>query len=256
MTIHQAIILGIVEGLTEFLPISSTGHMILVSKLLDIPSSPFLSSFEIIVQLGAILAVVVLYFPMLIKKISFWPTILAAFIPTSIIGFILYALVKHVLLGNALVTVIALAIGGILFIILERLFATKTSTTNTLEQMTWKQGVLIGLSQSLSIIPGVSRSAASIFGGMAGGLDRETAVLFSFILAIPTMAAATGFDLFKSTVAFSHQEITLLVIGASTAFVTALIAIRSFLSFVKHHTFIPFGIYRIIIAILFGIFFL
>jgi len=256
MNILQAIILGIVEGITEFLPISSTGHMILVGKLLNIPQTDFLSSFEIIVQLGAIFAVVVMYFPMLIKKISFWPKLLVAFIPTSIIGFILYKLVKHVLLGSAWITVVALFVGGIVFILLEKFFAKKEAQTISLDQMTLKQSFIIGVTQALSIIPGVSRSAASIFGGMAGGLNRETAVLFSFILAIPTMIAATGLDLSKSNVIFSSQEIFLLSIGLVTACMTALIAIKSFLAFVKTHTFIPFAYYRIIIAVIFAVFFL
>jgi len=256
MSLIHIIILSIIEGVTEFLPISSTGHMILAGKLLNIPSTDFVKSFEIIIQLGAILAVVVLYFKTLIKNIPLWPKIITAFFPTAILGFTLYKIIKGFLLGNVVVTVCALGIGGIAFLVLERQLKKKQFSTQTLTSITYKQSFIIGLFQSLSMIPGVSRSAASIFGAMITGVNRETSVEFSFLLAIPTMVAATGLDLIKSGLTFTTNEYEMLAIGFIIAFITALIAVKSFLAFVKTNTFIPFAWYRIILAITFVIFFL
>jgi undecaprenyl-diphosphatase len=251
MSLFQTIILSIVEGLTEFLPISSTGHMILVGNLLGIPSTEFVKSFEIIIQLGAILAVVILYAKTLLQRISLWPKILVAFAPTAVLGFIFYKIVKQFLLGNTLVTVLTLGIGGIAFLVLERLMKNKHFKTLSLEHISYKQSIIIGLTQSISMIPGVSRSAASIFGAMVIGVDRTTAVEFSFLLAIPTMIAASTLDLIKSGFAFSSNDIVLLAVGFIGAFLTALIAVKAFLQFIKSNTFIPFAWYRIILAILF-----
>lgn len=254
MSLFQSLILSIIEGITEFLPISSTGHMILAGKLLGIPSTEFVKSFEIIIQLGAILAVVILYFKTLINNISLWPKILIAFIPTAILGFTLYKVVKGFLLGNAFITVCALGIGGIAFLILEKHFKQKQFKTQTLETITLKQSFFIGLFQSLSMIPGVSRSAASIFGAMITGVNRETSVEFSFLLAIPTMIAATGLDLIKNGLTFTTNEYTMLAIGFIIAFITALLAVKAFLTFVKSNTFIPFAWYRIALSLLFYFF--
>jgi undecaprenyl-diphosphatase len=256
MTIFQSIILSIIEGITEFLPISSTGHMILAGKLLNIPTTEFVKSFEIIIQLGAILAVVILYFRTLITRILLWPKILAAFLPTALLGFTLYKVVKGFLLGNTWITVFALGTGGILFLVLEKKLKGKTFKTTSLETISYKQSLIIGLVQSISMIPGVSRSAASIFGAMATGVDRQTAVEFSFLLAIPTMMAATGLDLIKTGFSFSGGEYQLLAVGFLGAFITALIAVKAFLTFVKSNTFVPFAWYRICLAILFALFFL
>ena len=254
MSIVHALILSLIEGLTEFLPISSTGHMILAGKLLGIPSTEFVKSFEIIIQLGAILAVVVLYIKTLLQRISLWPKIITAFFPTAILGFIFYKIIKQFLLGNSLVTVFALGIGGILFLFLEKFMKDRSFKKKTLEEITYKQAALIGLTQSISMIPGVSRSAASIFGAMAVGVNRQTAVEFSFLLAIPTMIAATALDLFKNGFSFSPGEYQLLIIGFIGAFITALIAVKAFLQFIKSNTFILFAWYRIILAVLFFIF--
>jgi undecaprenyl-diphosphatase len=254
MSLFHVIVLSIVEGITEFLPISSTGHMILVGKLLHIPSTEFVKSFEIIIQLGAIAAVVVLYFKTLIQRISLWPKILTAFFPTAILGFLFYKIIKLFLLGNPLVTIIALGVGGICFLIIEKIMKDKVFQTTSLEEISYKQSFFIGLVQSISMIPGVSRSAASIFGAMAVGINRQTAVEFSFLLAIPTMAAATGLDLFKTGFSFSSSEFQLLAIGFLGAFITALFAVKAFLRFIESNTFIPFAYYRIILACLFAIF--
>jgi len=254
MSIFHAIILSIIEGLTEFLPVSSTGHMILAGTVLGIPSTEFIKSFEIIIQLGAICAVVVLYFKTLTHTISLFPKIMTAFVPTAILGFTLYKIIKQFLLGNVVVTTLSLGIGGVCFLLLEKFLQNKPFKTKTLYDISYKDSFLIGLSQSISMIPGVSRSAASIFGAMLIGIDRQTAVEFSFLLAIPTMAAATALDLMKSGFSFSREEYILLSLGFAVSFVTALVAVKTFLQFIKKNTFIPFAWYRIALACLFSLY--
>lgn len=252
MTILDSIILSIVEGITEFLPISSTGHLILTSELLKITQTNFVKNFEIIIQLGAILAVVVLYWKTLIANKEIWKRIIAAFVPTSIIGFVLYKIVKTFLLGNTYVTLAALLTGGILLIILELIYKEKEHHVTDIEKMSLKNAFLIGIFQSTAMVPGVSRSAATIIGGLFLGTKRKAAVEFSFLLAAPTMAAATALDVFKSDFSsFSSNEYLLLAIGFIGSFIVAILEIKFFLNFIKNHTFIPFGIYRIIIAVLF-----
>jgi len=251
MTIVSAIILSIIEGVTEFLPISSTGHMILAAKVLEIPTTEFLKSFEIIIQLGAILAIVVLYAKRIFTDKKSWLTVLCAFLPSGIIGFLLYKTIKYYLLGNPLIVVISLFIGGVLLILTETFLKPKQKK---ISDLTIPQAILIGLFQTVSMIPGVSRSAATIIGGFVTGLSRKEAVEFSFLLAVPTMVAATGFDIIKSSTHFSPWEIQLLSIGFIGAFITALIAVKSFVSFVQKHTFNGFGIYRIILSLLYWFF--
>lgn len=250
----SVIILSIVEGLSEFLPISSTGHLVLASDLLGIPQTEFIKSFEIIIQLGAILAIVVLYAKTLLTNKDVWLRILTAFLPTAVVGLTLYRFIKDFLIGNTLVTLSALFLGGIALIALELVYKEKKSHTDKIEDLRLKQSFLIGLIQSLSIIPGVSRAAATIVGGMFLGLKRTTAVEFSFLLAIPTMAAATGLDLIKSEFAFSPEELVLLLVGFAGSFLVAIFAVKFLLKFIQNNTFIPFGIYRIILAILFWFF--
>ncbi len=256
MDYSQAIILSIVEGISEFLPISSTGHLVLTSYLLNIPQTEFVKSFEIFIQLGAILAVVVLFWKKLLQGMDIWTRVLVAFIPTGIIGFILYQAIKDVLLGNNLITVAALFIGGLVLIMIEYLHKEKDTYIDKIEEISLKNAFLIGLSQSISIIPGVSRSAASIIGAMLLGVKRKTSVEFSFLLAIPTMIAATSFDLIKTDISFSQQELLVSLIGFVGSFVTALIVVKWFLSYVQKNNFIAFGVYRIILAIVFYFIFL
>lgn len=251
MDIIQAIILAVVEGISEFLPISSTGHLVLTTEILGISQTDFVKSFEIIIQLGAILAVVTLYWKTLIKNPIIWQKIIIAFIPTAILGLIFYKIIKEVLLGNPLVTVLALFIGGIILIILEKMYQEKPHHLEEISKMSTKQALGIGLIQSFSMIPGTSRAAATIIGGMFLGLKRSTATEFSFLLAIPTMTAATGLDLIKSDFAFSGQEYLLLAIGLVGAFITALLVMKWLIKYVQKNTFVPFGIYRIILALVF-----
>ncbi len=251
MSYLQSIILSIIEGITEFLPISSTGHLILASDLLKISQTEFQKSFEVFIQLGAILAVIVLYWQTLVKKIEVWKRILIAFLPTGALGFVLYKVVKHYLLGNSAVVLISLFIGGIILIILEKLHNEEKSMISDTEKISLKHALFIGLFQSVSMIPGVSRAAATIFGGLFLGLKRTTAVEFSFLLAIPTMLLASIYDLYKSHLSFSSSEYLLLAVGFTGAFITAFITVKYFLRYIQNHNFIAFGVYRIILAIAF-----
>lgn len=256
MSFIQVIILSIVEGITEFLPISSTGHLILISNFLKIPQTEFVKSFEIIIQLGAIFAVAVLYWRTILFKKEIWLKVLTAFLPTAILGFTLYKMIKSYLLGNTWVTLWALFLGGIALIILEKIYKEDKNKLEKIDQLSFKQAFIIGLFQSISMIPGVSRAAATIFGGLFSGLKRKEAVEFSFLLAIPTMFAATGLDLVKSSFSFSGNQWLLLIIGFIGAFITAILAVKYFLRFIQKHTFISFGIYRIILALIFWWYFI
>ncbi len=251
MHIFQSIILGVVEGVTEFLPISSTGHMILAGKIMGMTSDEFLKSFEIIIQLGAIFAVVILYWKKLFLNSKIFLRLCVAFIPTAVIGLIFYKLVKTYLLGSVTVVLWSLLLGGVFLVVFEWMRKGKTVAIEPLEHITFKQAFIIGIFQSIAIIPGVSRSAATIVGGLMLGISRETIVEFSFMLAVPTMLAATGLDLLKSGHSFTGNQIELLIIGLVSAFVSAFFAVKFLLSYVKNHTFTVFGIYRILISLAF-----
>lgn len=256
MNVVQAIILSIVEGISEFLPISSTGHLILASTLLHITQTEFVKSFEIFIQMGAILAVVVLYARNVFVNKKIFARVILAFLPTAIIGFILYKFIKHYLLGNPWVVVFSLGIGGITLIAIELFYKTK-QTSSDIEHISGKQAAIIGVIQALSVIPGVSRAAATIIGGQLIGLSRRRAVEFSFLLAIPTMTAATALDLIKTNaLSFSSTDVYLLAVGCTGSFITALFVLKVFLRYIQHHSFIPFGIYRIAIAIIYGFYLL
>lgn len=251
MNFAQVLILSIIEGITEFLPISSTGHLILASDILRISQTEFQKSFEIIIQLGAILSVVVIYFQTLVQNRKIWMKVLVAFIPTGVLGLVLYKFIKQYLLGNTAVVLISLMIGGILLIILEKIHNEEKSDLDSINKIGLKNAFLIGLFQSVSMIPGVSRAAATIFGGLFLGLKRKTAVEFSFLLAVPTMLSASVFDLYKSHLNFTSYDYLLLTIGFFGAFVTAYFTVKYFLRYIQNHNFIPFGVYRIILAIAF-----
>lgn len=254
MDFLQAFLLSVVEGITEFLPISSTGHLILASELLKIPQTEFVKTFEIIIQSGAILGVLILYWKKFLKDMEYLKKVIIAFIPTGIIGFILYKLIKSFLLGNAWITVSALLLGGIAIILIEKYFQRNKGKSLTVSNLSYKNAAVIGVIQSLSVIPGVSRSAATILGGMGLGLKREEAVEFSFMVAIPTMAAATGYDLLKSADQFKSNDLLILSFGFLISLITAVISVRWFINFVKTSNLIPFAFYRIALALIFLIF--
>ncbi len=260
MNLLHALIFGAVEGITEFIPISSTGHLILTAKILGIAESEFVKSFEIIIQLGAILAVVVLYFKTFFRNIEALKRIIVAFIPTGILGLAFYKLVKTYLLGNSTVVLSALFIGGIIIVLFELFHREPAHATELrrvpheahaapeIEKISYRKAFFIGVFQSIAMVPGVSRSAATIIGGLFLGLKRTAATEFSFLVAVPTMAAATGLDLVKNASSFSFGQIDLLLVGFAVSFFVALLSVRLLLKFVKTHTFLPFGVYRIVAA--------
>lgn len=248
LSIFHAFVLGIVEGLTEFLPVSSTAHLDLARHALKLEPTEYIKSFEIIIQLGAILSVVVLYW----KKFFNWETLaklVVAFIPTGILGLTLYKVIKSQLLGNMTVMLTALIIGGVLLILFER-YHNKEESEVDFSEITYKRALLIGLFQSVAMVPGVSRSAATIVGGSMIGISKRTIVEFSFMLAVPTMAAATLLDLFQNYENLS-TNFPALAVGFVVSFITAIVAIKSFLAFVKKKAFSAFGWYRIVLAVVF-----
>lgn len=254
MNLFHTIILSIVEGLSEFLPISSTAHLIYASKLLQIPTTDFSKTFEIFIQLGAILAVLVLYTQKIIHSKKLWKSLFFSFLPTSIIGLVLYKFIKSYLLSNSTIPSISLIIGGLIMIWIDKRFhhhPENKSDYQHLEHLPISKSIIIGIFQSLAVIPGVSRSAASIIGGLFCGLNRSESVEYSFLLAIPTIAAATTLDLFKSYHSLNSTNIPYLLIGFVGAFISALIAVKFFITYISKNNFKIFSIYRIAIGIFF-----
>jgi undecaprenyl-diphosphatase len=250
MNFLQSLILGVVEGLTEFLPVSSTAHLMFASALLGLAQNDFVKNFEIIIQLGAILAVVVWYW----REFFDWEKlkkIIVAFIPTGIIGLALYSFVKHNLLGNITVALWTLGIGGVVLIIFEWYYG-RRDVDEEEHALSYTQAFWVGVAQSIAIIPGVSRSGATIVGGRLLGLNRTTIVQFSFLLAVPTMAAATGLDLLESYKTFTSADATTLLVGFVVSFLVALLVIKWFLAYVRKHSFAVFGWYRIVAALIFA----
>lgn len=252
MNLIQTIILSIVEGITEFLPISSTGHLILASKLLNIPQTEFVKSFEIIIQLGAILAVVVIYFKKLVLSLNWdlYKKILIAFLPSAFFGLFLYKYIKSYLIGNSMVVVLSLLIGGIAILLFEKFYRPANSKRLRFSSaITTNSYLIIGLFQVLSMIPGVSRSLSTIFGGMIAGMKKEEATEFSFLLAIPTMFAASALDLYKTGFTYHSTDYILLTTGFIGSFVVAYISVKWLIKFVQNNNFNIFGWYRIIVAL-------
>ncbi|WP_270976903.1 undecaprenyl-diphosphate phosphatase [Campylobacter helveticus] len=245
-----ALILGIIEGLTEFLPVSSTGHMILGTTILGIKMDDFWRSFLIIIQLGSILAVLFVFWRKLLQSFTLWLKLGVAFFPTGLIGLFV---AKHLeLLFNGYVVVFMLILGGVVFIVIELLHREKNYAINSLEEVSFKQAFCIGVVQSLAIIPGTSRSGASIIGGLLLGLNRKVAAEFSFLLAVPTMIIATAYSIYKEPSLLTNaSSFTPLAIGFVVAFVVAVFVIKFFLKFIAKFDFIPFGIYRIFLGLLF-----
>lgn len=253
MNIIHTIILGIVEGLTEFLPISSTAHIDIVRSILAIPSTEFIKSFEIIIQLGAIMAVVVLYAKKVFSSWKYIQNIIIAFIPTGIIGFILYKVVKSFFLGNVWIEALALLIGGIIIILFEN-YQSKHDIKQNDEQgigdMTFRQLITLGIAQALAVIPGVSRSGAVIIAGRAMKINRTLITEFSFLLAVPTMFVATAYDIYKSGFSFTSSDWGTIIIGFVVSFIIAWIVIKWLLTYIRKHTFEIFGWYRIVLGLL------
>ncbi|MCF7831721.1 MAG: undecaprenyl-diphosphate phosphatase [Candidatus Pacebacteria bacterium] len=247
MNIIDAVILGIVGGITEFLPISSTAHIILVQNFLGIPAASFVTTFAIIIQLGAMMSVIGLVVKAFLEDKKNIIGTIVAMIPTIFVGILVYPLVKHIFLSHAGISIVAMGVGGVFLIVFERLW--KNKETNTEDKITKKQAFIVGCFQVLSFIPGVSRSAATIVGGMVSGLSRYSATLFSFVIALPTMLAASVYDLSQSSFGFSSQEWGILTVGFLVSWVIAHVVVRWFLRFVQTTTLEIFGWYRVVFAI-------
>ena len=251
MNTLQAIVLAIIEGITEFLPVSSTGHMIIASSFFGIAHEDFTKLFTIVIQLGAILSVVVLYFKRFFQTLDFYFKLLVAFIPAVVLGLLLSDFIDG-LLENPITVAVSLLIGGLILLKVDEWF-NNPNTTETSQEITYLQAVKIGLFQCIAMIPGVSRSGASIVGGMSQKLSRTTAAEFSFFLAVPTMLGATVkkcYDYYKAGFELSHDQVNLLVIGNVVAFIIALLAIKTFIGFLTKNGFTVFGYYRIITGII------
>ena len=250
------ILLGIVEGLTEFIPVSSTGHLVLAGTLLGFKDGSG-GAFDIVIQLGAILAVIVLYWRRLWDvaiglfgwkngPVAFTRNILLGFLPSAVIGALAYKAIKAMLETPAIVAW-ALILGGVAILVIERM--AKTVTTQSVEAMNWKTALGVGFIQCLSMIPGVSRSGATIMGALALGVERKTAAEFSFFVAIPTMMGATTLALYKEGAALASADITNIAIGFVVSFVVAIIVIKAFMAVVTRYGFAPFAWYRIVVGI-------
>lgn len=243
----QALVLAIIEGITEFLPISSTGHMIIASSFFGIAHDDFTKLFTVVIQLGAILSVVVLYFKRFFQTLDFYFKLLVAFIPAVVFG-LLFGKKIDALLENPITVAFSLVLGGIILLKVDDWFTDKEETQET-EKISYTTAFKIGLFQCLAMIPGVSRSGASIIGGMSQKLSRTTAAEFSFFLAVPTMLGATikkCYDYYKDGFVLSHEQINLLIIGNVVGFIVAMLAIKSFIGYLSKHGFKMFGYYRII----------
>lgn len=244
MTFIEAIIIAIVEGLTEFLPVSSTGHMIITQALLGMTIDDFVKAFTVNIQFGAILSVIVLYWKRFFQNWDFYYKLFIAFIPAAVIGFLLMDFIDS-MLESVLVVAIMLVLGGIVLLFADKWFH-KPKEDQTIK---YKSAFIIGLYQCIAMIPGVSRSAATIIGGMTQGLDRKTAAEFSFFLAVPTMFAAAGYKLFQNYELITSQTISVLLIGNVVAFIVAIIAIKTFITLLTRYGFKMFGYYRIVVGL-------
>jgi undecaprenyl-diphosphatase len=253
----KVVILGIVEGITEFLPISSTGHLIVAAALLNFQGS-IGGTFEIFIQLGAVVAVIVFYRSEIFQQVRtvtsdsrvqrFWLGIIVAFVPAAVIGFLLKDWIKEILFSPVVVG-ITLIVGGIIFLVVERRPVTTTAVTDAVD-IALPQAFMVGIAQTTALIPGVSRSGASIIGGMLGGMNRRAATQFSFYLAIPTLGLATVFDLLTSLDQISGDQLAMLIVGAIISGIVAWLSIGWLLRYVANNTFTAFGYYRICAGII------
>jgi undecaprenyl-diphosphatase UppP len=249
MTILHAIILGIVEGITEFLPISSTGHMIIASSMMGIHENDFTKAFEVIIQFGAILSVLCLYWRRFLPNWSFYKKLFVAFLPTAIIGFVLKDVVDQ-MLGSVQIVAWSLIVGGVILVWSDRAFSHLHSSGRTVDDLNYKDSVKLGLFQSIAMIPGVSRSGSTIMGGLFLGMNKKDAAEFSFFLAVPTMAAATLYKLLKIYKTIEPSQVSVLLVGMVVAFFVALLAIKFFIGVVTKYGFRGFGYYRILVGVI------
>lgn len=250
MSIIELIILSIIQGITEFLPISSTGHMILAAHMMGMENTEFLKTFEISIQLSTVLAIVIMYRGKLLAGLNLYFKLFWAFIPVSVVGLLFYSTIKSVLFNTAIVSTM-LILGGVVLIWLDKWTRERGTRYDKLEDISTKNALLIGLFQCLALIPGTSRAAATIIGGVFAGYNERQATEFSFLLAIPTMVAATGYDLLQTGSTFTGEQFAMLGFGSILAFIFAWIAVKGFLKIVEHYGFRHFGYYRIALGGLF-----
>jgi undecaprenyl-diphosphatase len=254
LSIIESIILGIIEGFTEFLPISSTGHMIIASDLMGIEQNNMTSAFEIIIQFSAILAVVFNYKDKFtLQKIELWKKIVLAFIPIGAVGFVFASTIKAMFVPS--IVAFAFIIGGIVFLVVEKFYKNEEHLIDDVEKVSYTQAFYIGLAQVAALIPGASRAGASIIGAMLVGLNRKASAEFSFLLALPVMCATTGYDLVKHYHEFVGSNFVVLAVGFITSFIVAYLTMKLFIEFLSRFTFVAFGVYRIIIGVLLLMFF-
>lgn len=246
MTIFDSIILGIIEGFTEFLPISSTGHLIVASHFLGLDQNAATKAYEVIIQFAAILAVVMNYKDKFtLKKIDLWTKVFVAFLPIGAVGFVFSSQIKE--LFNIEIVAIMFIVGGFVFLIVEKFFLKDESLLlNDVEQVTMKQSIFIGLAQVLALIPGTSRAGSTIIGALLVGLSRKASAEFSFLLAIPVMSAVAAYDLLKHYKEFSDANLVTLGVGFVVSFIVAYLTIKLFMKFLEKFTFVAFGVYRIL----------
>ena len=249
MSVWHAIILAIIEGITEFLPISSTGHMIIGSSFMGIASSEYVKMFTVAIQFGAILSVLVLYWKRFVQSVDFYVKLFIAFLPAAFFGLLLDDYIDA-LLDNPWVVAFNLILGGIFLVFVDRIFA-QNEESQVGQSMSKRKALFIGFFQVIAMIPGISRSAATIVGGLTQKLNRKNAAEFSFFLAVPTMLAATGYKMLKYQldVGFSMGDVKMLLLGNVLAFVVALLAIKGFIGFLTKYGFKFFGYYRIIVGL-------
>jgi undecaprenyl-diphosphatase len=245
MSWFEALIIAVVEGITEFLPISSTGHMIITKEILQLQNSEFINLFIVNIQFGAILSVVVLYWKRFFKSLGFYYKLFVAVLPAGILGFLMGDYIDE-MLESALIVACSLVLGGIVLLFVDKWFA----KTDENQEITYPKAFKIGLFQVIAMIPGISRSAATIIGGMVQKLNRKNAAEFSFFLAVPTMFAAAVYKLYKGYNALNSENIGILLFGNAVAFVVALIAMRGFVRFLTKNGFRVFGWYRIVVGLI------
>jgi undecaprenyl-diphosphatase len=249
LDIFQAIIIGIIEGFTEFLPISSTGHMIVASEFLGVSQDSLTKAYEVIIQFAAILAVMLIYKEKItFKQIDLWQKLFVAFLPLAIVGYIFKDQIKTLFTVDVVAWMFI--IGGLIFLIVEHFYEEKKAHVTHVEKVNYKQALWVGIAQIFSLIPGTSRAGATIIGGLLVGLDRKTSMEFSFLLAIPVMAAVTGYDLLKHYQDFADANWGAFIAGFIAAFIVAYLTIKLFLAFIQRFTFVAFGIYRIIFGVI------
>lgn len=249
MDIFQAIIIGIIEGFTEFLPISSTGHMIVAGEFLGIPQNSVVHAYEIIIQFAAILAVILIYREKIsLKKVDLWSKLMFSFVPFAIAGFLMKDYID--VLFNTKTVAYMFIIGGVVFLIVEYFYKESSAQVKDAEDVSYKQALWVGIAQVFAIIPGTSRSGATIIGGLLSGLDRKASSDFSFLLAIPVMGAVSGYSLLKYYHDLIGADLMAFTIGFVVSFVVAYITVKLFLVFIQRFSFVSFGIYRIIFGII------